>query len=184
MLHSIFAGLSSTVSNRKMHKVSTVAGVEQEEQPDPSILADPDSRFYEFKGLNIHYKVCKADQDIAGYPSMEAQTMAKHEHAIATLFSILLFHGFGASLFSWERIQRPLSKMVGATVLAFDRPAFGLTSRPNLLETSYKLDTNPYSTEFSVQATSSFIDSLHSNKSVLIGYALHYILCSFFNYIL
>lgn len=153
-----------------MHKVSTVAGVEQEELPDPSILADPDSCFYEFKGVNIHYKVCKADQDIAGYPSMEAQTMAKHDLTILTSFSMLLFHGFGASLFSWERTQRSLSKMFGATVLAFDRPAFGLTSRPNLLETSYK-DTNPYSTEFSVQATSSFIDSLHSKNSVLIGYA-------------
>ena len=42
---------------------------------------------------------------------------------------ILLLHGFGASVFSWSRVMRPVARIVRAKVLAFDRPAFGLTSR-------------------------------------------------------
>lgn len=42
----------------------------------------------------------------------------------------ILLHGFGASLFSWERVLKPLASVIGSKTLAFDRPAFGLTSRP------------------------------------------------------
>ncbi len=40
----------------------------------------------------------------------------------------ILLHGFGASLFSWREIVEPLSQY--GTVIAYDRPAFGLTERP------------------------------------------------------
>jgi hypothetical protein len=33
-------------------------------------------------------------------------------------------------LFSWERVLKPLAAVIGSKTLAFDRPAFGLTSRP------------------------------------------------------
>ena len=71
----------------------------------PQQLADPDSRFIEINGLAVHYK-----QLGQGQPTF------------------ILLHGFGASLFSWREVMAPLADM--GTVVAFDRPAFGLTARP------------------------------------------------------
>jgi pimeloyl-ACP methyl ester carboxylesterase len=41
---------------------------------------------------------------------------------------IVLMHGFGASTFSWREVIQPLAEF--GEVLAYDRPAFGLTERP------------------------------------------------------
>jgi pimeloyl-ACP methyl ester carboxylesterase len=41
---------------------------------------------------------------------------------------IVLMHGFGASTFSWREVIQPLTEF--GEVLAYDRPAFGLTDRP------------------------------------------------------
>jgi len=43
--------------------------------------------------------------------------------------TLILLHGFGSSLFEWSAIWPDLCATVD-TVLAFDRPGFGLTSRP------------------------------------------------------
>ena len=50
----------------------------------------------------------------------------------------VLLHGFGASTESWSSISQPLSEL--GEVVAYDRPAFGLTDRP----TDWA-DPNPYS---------------------------------------
>jgi pimeloyl-ACP methyl ester carboxylesterase len=41
---------------------------------------------------------------------------------------IVLMHGFGSSTFSWREVIQPLTKF--GEILAYDRPAFGLTDRP------------------------------------------------------
>jgi pimeloyl-ACP methyl ester carboxylesterase len=41
---------------------------------------------------------------------------------------IVLLHGFGANTSSWRRFLPPLAEL--GTVVAYDRPAFGLTDRP------------------------------------------------------
>jgi pimeloyl-ACP methyl ester carboxylesterase len=82
---------------------------------------------------------------------------------------VLLLHGFGASVFSWSRVMRPLARMVRAKVLAFDRPAFGLTSRASWSADDTK-PLNPYSMAFSVMATLAFIDYLGAEKAILVGY--------------
>ena len=68
-------------------------------------LADQGSRFVNIIGWNIHYII--------------------HGKGEPT---IILLHGFGASLFSWRDVIGPLSSF--GTVVAYDRPAFGLTERP------------------------------------------------------
>lgn len=70
----------------------------------PYDLADPDSLFFEWNGIDIHYKV-------EGYSDKV----------------MLLFHGFGSSTFTWEFIKDDL--IADFTLIAFDRPAFGLTER-------------------------------------------------------
>jgi pimeloyl-ACP methyl ester carboxylesterase len=67
--------------------------------------------------------------------------------------------------------MRPLARIAGAKVLAFDRPAFGLTSRAGWSGDDTK-PLNPYSMAFSVMATLAFIDQLGTGKAVLVGYSL------------
>lgn len=107
----------------------------------PKQLADPDSRFVQIEGLDVHYKLSGQTEPV-----------------------LLLLHGFGASVFSWREVMLPLSE--GCTVLAFDRPAFGLTERPLRDEWG---DRNPYTTEFQVDLTVGMMDTLEADKAVLIG---------------
>lgn len=72
--------------------------------------------------------------------------------------------------------MKPLAELTGSKVLAFDRPAFGLTSR---VDASTHLSTgtndakplNPYSLSFSVLATLYFVDFLAAEKIVLVGHS-------------
>jgi pimeloyl-ACP methyl ester carboxylesterase len=106
----------------------------------PQELADPDSRFIEINGLDVHYKM--AGQ---GEPA------------------IVLLHGFGASTFSWERVLEPLSDY--GTVIAFDRPAFGLTERPM----PPYAGPNPYSGDFQVDLLFGLLDALGFESAILVG---------------
>lgn len=42
----------------------------------------------------------------------------------------MLIHGYGSGVFAWRHVMQPLAQQCGCRVVAFDRPAFGLTSRP------------------------------------------------------
>lgn len=152
-----------------------IAGIDQDELLEPELLADPDSCFCEFEGLKIHYKVCDAESD--GQNLLPDGTSSQMPYQMKKIeFPIFLLHGFGASVFSWTRVMKPLAQLTCSKVLAFDRPAFGLTSRVNFSE---KLslggeDTkplNPYSIIFSVLTTLYFIDSLTAEKAILVGHS-------------
>uniref|UniRef100_A0ACD5XPL4 Uncharacterized protein n=1 Tax=Avena sativa TaxID=4498 RepID=A0ACD5XPL4_AVESA len=141
----------------------TVAGIDQDDLLDPEALADPDSSFYEINGVRVHHKVCAHDDDVE----------ESSDHAVARAqirLPVVLLHGFGASVFSWSRVMRPLARISGAKVLAFDRPAFGLTSRTGWSGDDTK-PLSPYSTAFSVMATLAFIDQLGAGKAVLVGHS-------------
>lgn len=105
----------------------------------PQQLADADSRFIEVNDLQVHYKV-----EGQGEPA------------------ILLMHGFLSNLFSWREVLSPLSET--RTVIAFDRPAFGLTERP--VEWSGK---NPYSPDTQVELVVGLMDKLGLEQVVLVG---------------
>lgn len=107
----------------------------------PEQLADPDSRFVEVNGLRVHYK-----------------TMGQGEPAL------LLLHGFAASVFTWREVMGPLSEI--GTVIAFDRPAFGLTERPMPGEWQGQ---NPYSPEAQANLTVALMDELGVERAVLVG---------------
>ncbi|XP_002520900.2 2-hydroxy-6-oxononadienedioate/2-hydroxy-6-oxononatrienedioate hydrolase isoform X1 [Ricinus communis] len=136
-----------------------IAGIDQDELLDPQHLADPDSCFCEFKGVHLHHKLYSAD---------ESQPHT-HSTSLKIALPIILLHGFGASVFSWSRVMKRLAEVAASKVLAFDRPAFGLTSR--LHSSSATTTLNPYSMAFSVLATLYFIDFLASDKAILIGHS-------------
>jgi pimeloyl-ACP methyl ester carboxylesterase len=107
----------------------------------PRELAVPNSQFIEVEGIEVHY-----------------QSYGQGE---PTFF---LLHGFGASLFSWREVFEPLSQM--GTVIAYDRPAFGLTERPMPEEWQGE---NPYSPDFQIRLTIAFMDQLGIDRAILIG---------------
>lgn len=155
-------------------KRDRIAGIDQDELLDPALLADPDSMFCEFKGVHIHHKVC-APESQSQNPSQNQISSQLPDQTKKVGFPMILLHGFGASLFSWSRVMKPLAELTGSKVLAFDRPAFGLTSRVSLSGHSSPggKDTkplNPYSMAFSVLATLYFIDFVASEKAILVGY--------------
>jgi pimeloyl-ACP methyl ester carboxylesterase len=74
----------------------------------------------------------------------------------------ILLHGFGASLFSWREVTKPLAEI--GTVIAYDRPAFGLTERPMEWE-----GENPYSQEAQIELVIGLMDALGVEKAILVG---------------
>ena len=107
----------------------------------PEELADADSRFIEVNDLTVHYKMSGN-----GEPAL------------------LLLHGFGASVFSWREVLAPLAEM--GRVVAFDRPAFGLTERPMPGEWEGQ---NPYTTEAQADLTVGLMDALGVEQAILVG---------------
>jgi pimeloyl-ACP methyl ester carboxylesterase len=106
-------------------------------------LAEPDSLFIDMDGLLVHYKVAGEDRQ-----------------------TLLLLHGFAASVFSWRKVMEPLSE--AGTVIAFDRPAFGLTDRPMPEEWEGR---NPYTPEAQADLTVALMDELGVEKAVLVGHS-------------
>lgn len=104
-------------------------------------LTDSDSRFAQVNGLDVHYK-----ESGSGEPTL------------------ILLHGFGASLFSWREVLAPLAQ--SSRVIAYDRPAFGLTDRPMPGEWQA---VNPYSTRGNLELLMGLMDSLGVEKAVLVG---------------
>ena len=95
----------------------------------PEDLADEDSQFREACGVTAHYK-CYAP---ATAPSAAGQS--------APGCAVACYHGFGANLWSWARVQQQLADAVGGVVCAHDMPGFGLTERSARQE-AYRLRTN------------------------------------------
>ncbi|XP_062092282.1 uncharacterized protein LOC133798103 [Humulus lupulus] len=160
------------LGGKTKQKVKTIGGIDQDELVDPSHIADPDSCFCEFKGVQIHHKICEPES--VSDKSLQSQNLSQPIKKIG--LPMILLHGFGASVFSWNRVMKTLADFTGSKVLAFDRPAFGLTSRLNFWEQSASgnADTkplNPYSMAFSVLATLYFIGFLGAEKAIIVGHS-------------
>ncbi|KAJ9523573.1 hypothetical protein QJQ45_007254 [Haematococcus lacustris] len=57
--------------------------------------------------------------------------------------AVVLIHGFGGGVFAWRHVMGELAAQSHCRVLAFDRPGFGLTSRP-LCSAATRNSHNPY----------------------------------------
>ena len=106
-------------------------------------LADADSHFIEVDSIQVHYKIAGSGEPV-----------------------LVLLHGFGSSTYTWHKVMDSLAAQ--GTVIAFDRPAFGLTERPMPGEWSGE---NPYSDAFQMQLTIGVMDALSMEKAVLVGHS-------------
>lgn len=104
-------------------------------------LKDSDSQFIKINGVNLHYK-----------QTGNGRT------------AIFLLHGFGASTFSWREVMQPFASL--GTVIAYDRPAFGLTERP--MPGSWSGDS-PYSLDAQAESLIGLMDAKGVQKAVLVG---------------
>ncbi|MBK5965470.1 alpha/beta hydrolase [Thiocystis minor] len=103
-------------------------------------LADADSQFLDCNGFRVHYKRAGTGPTL-----------------------ILLLHGSFLSLRSWRRVMEPLAEQ--ATVVAFDRPVFGLTSRPLPQDGGGAR----YSAEAQSDLVAALIGQLGFERAILIG---------------
>ncbi len=115
----------------------------------PAQLADPQSRFIDVAGLRIHYKMAGQGEPV-----------------------LVLLHGSFLSLFSWREVLEPLTQH--GTVIALDRPSFGLTERS--LE-PFRAGTaadgqphrNAYSPEAQADLVAALLDRLGIEQAILVG---------------
>ncbi|AOS83555.1 alpha/beta hydrolase [Chlorobaculum limnaeum] len=103
--------------------------------------ADSDSKFIDCNGFRVHYKLYGC-----GKPPF-----------------IVLLHGSFLSIRSWRDVAKPLAE--NATVLAFDRPAFGLTSRP----VPSRTNEARYSPEAQSDLVVALMDKLGMDRAVIVG---------------
>jgi pimeloyl-ACP methyl ester carboxylesterase len=109
----------------------------------PKKLAKSESQFMEIDGIEVHY------QDRGeGTPIL------------------LLLHGFMANVFTWREALKPLSQI--GRVIAYDRPAFGLTERPMPEDWPGE---NPYTIESQDRLLIHLIDQLDTERVVLVGHS-------------
>ncbi|KAI9160966.1 hypothetical protein LWI28_013239 [Acer negundo] len=85
-------------------------------------------------------------------------------------FGIVLVHGFGGGVFSWRHVMGVLARQIGCTVAAFDRPGWGLTSRPRQKDWEEKELHNPYKLEAQVDLLLAFCSEMGFSSVVLVGH--------------
>lgn len=107
---------------------------------DESEFIDSNSKFIEINHVNIHYK--------------ESGSGKK---------TFILLHPFGGSTYSWREVMDDFAQL--GRVIAYDRPAFGLTERPmpeNWVE-------NPYGMKANIEILKSLLDEFRIEKAIIVG---------------
>lgn len=113
-------------------------------------LAHELSSFAELPGLDIHYVELEVHDDAD--PELTAPAV--------------LLHGYLFNTETWRDVQPSLAQ-TGRTV-SFDRPGFGLTSRPE--SGSWSGGLSPYSPEAHARQTILLLDELGIDQAILIGH--------------
>lgn len=114
---------------------------EPEGTQPPRQLADTESLFIEINEVEIHYKQRGEQEPV-----------------------LILLHGFLANLDSWQPVMEPLATV--GRVIAYDRPAFGLTERPLVWS-----GENPYAAPTQVDMLIELMDQLGVRRAILVGHS-------------
>ncbi|WKZ34886.1 MAG: alpha/beta hydrolase [Anaerolineales bacterium] len=101
---------------------------------------EADSKFIEINGVDIHYKDAGRGER-----------------------TFILLHPFGGSTFSWREVMDDFAQM--GRVIAYDRPAFGLTERPMPDDWG----ENPYGMKANIELLRGLMVEFEVEKAVLVG---------------
>lgn len=112
-------------------------------------LADENSRFADIHGVRIHYNMWNTgcDQKVA----------------------VVFVHGFGAGVFAWRKVAPALASSFGITVVAFDRPGFGLSGRP--IRGEFSEDASPYAVTTQAKLTEELCLRMGIVSAIFVGHA-------------
>jgi len=111
-------------------------------------VAPPGATFIDVGSVTVHYE------------------FVPHRGSVANPPLFVLLHGFGASTYSWREVIQPLAEL--GDVVAYDRPAFGLTQRP----TEWS-GPSPYGSDQQLVLLESMINTFSSDGQpvVLMGHS-------------
>ncbi|KAH6756609.1 alpha/beta-Hydrolases superfamily protein [Perilla frutescens var. hirtella] len=130
----------------------------------PLLASSPTSPISETVPILCLNENCEEDLSKLGSPLME-QDMTTNEQ-----LGIVLVHGFGGGVFSWRKVMGHLARQIGCTVAAFDRPGWGLTSRPRRKDWEDNPLTNPYKIDNQAELLLSFCLEMGFSSVVLVGH--------------
>ncbi|XP_047166514.1 uncharacterized protein LOC124835593 [Vigna umbellata] len=100
---------------------------------------------------------------------LDFQSLDKNAKNVGQL-GLVLIHGFGGGVFSWRHVMGSLARQSNCSVAAFDRPGWGLSSRPRREDWEEKELPNPYKLETQVDLLLSFCSEIGFSSVVLIGH--------------
>ncbi|KAI3463371.1 hypothetical protein Pfo_020034 [Paulownia fortunei] len=131
----------------------------------PLLASSPTSPISEDVPILSLNETCEEDElSKLGSPMMERNVDATEQ------FGIVLVHGFGGGVFSWRKVMGTLARQTGCAVAAFDRPGWGLTSRPRQKDWEENQLPNPYKLDNQVDLLLSFCLEMKFSSVVLVGH--------------
>lgn len=107
----------------------------------PQSLADDDSQFVTINGVTLHYKRYGQGEPV-----------------------FILIHGTLMNTHTWHKVIEPFAKL--GTVIAYDRPPFGLASRP--MPGTWEGES-PYSYKSQTDLLVGLMDELDISQAILVG---------------
>lgn len=116
------------------------------------MLADDSSQFANVLGVEVHFK-------------REDPSACKSIAPSGSVTGAVLFHGFGASLFSFQKIMAPLANLIHGPAIALDHPGFGLTVRP-------AVGFDQYSTAFGAKLGMKLAQREGLDEVVFVGHSM------------
>ncbi|KAK9069770.1 hypothetical protein SSX86_010166 [Deinandra increscens subsp. villosa] len=120
-------------------------------------------------GTNSHedMSVLNVDEGSNGYVSSKSVQKVPD---LSGKFGVVLVHGFGGGVFSWRHVMAVISRQVNCVVASFDRPGWGLTSRPRRDDWEANKLPNPYMLDTQVDMLISFCKEMGLSSVVLVGH--------------
>ena len=137
----------------------------------PAELADPDSRFVTVdvrgQSVTVHYK------DIRGQPPSDPSAPSSSSSSSSSdAFALVCLHGANGSEFSFRNLLPRVARETGARCVAFDRPPYGLSSRPRAPRDAGEGAVNfAYTPEGQAELTLAVMDALGIRRAALLGHS-------------
>uniref|UniRef100_A0A0D6R4X3 AB hydrolase-1 domain-containing protein n=1 Tax=Araucaria cunninghamii TaxID=56994 RepID=A0A0D6R4X3_ARACU len=165
---SVCRSLSHSLTNASLH--APLMGNLTEEVTIASEFVDNEHFPFSHQGPCLKLESKNDGLDSKDEPSKPGKVVTKTGKPNTGLDGIVLIHGFGGGVFSWRHVMNPLARVTGCAVVAFDRPGWGLSSRPLRAEWEDKRLPNPYDLRSQVNSLFSFCRKLGLFSVVLVGH--------------